>query len=393
MYRLRHITVGVAAFALLAATVLYAGTAQVAAARSNGPARKAAPQHIFLIVMENHAYDQIIGNKKDAPYINWLAAHNPLETNYLGVTHPSLPNYLALFSGSFQGIWDDCPVWVSAPFGATSKCAPEEFIPGTGDGTAGNYLTARQIATASKRSHLFTGSTLVDQLERHGLTWKAYMQSIPGAGSQVANAPTRGGTTYALYAQKHNPFMYFSSINHKGSARLKKIVPYKQLGQDLASGNVPNFVWVSPNQCRDMHGTDPTSAAALGIPKCGYPASGLDHGAIQLGDSFLKSAVTQIESSHVWNNTDSSIVITWDEDDYSGFVGCCHSPRGRHGIVLGGSQVPTIVINSEGGGIHRTNVRSNHYSLLATIEHLWGLGCLANSCKIPNNGLLTQMFH
>ena len=89
-----------------------------------------------------------------------------MATNYFGVTHPSLPNYLAPFSGSFQGIWDDCPVWVAAPFGATSKCAPEEFIPGSGDGTDGNYLTAGQIASASNRPHLFNGRTLVDQLER-----------------------------------------------------------------------------------------------------------------------------------------------------------------------------------------------------------------------------------
>ena len=54
--------------------------------------------------------------------------------------------------------------------------------------------------------------------------------------------------------------------------------------------------------------------------------------------------------------------------------------------------MPTIVINSWGGGAHRSNVRSNHYSLLATIEHLWNLGCLANSCKIGNNQLLTSLF-
>ena len=393
MSKVRRFTIGVAAFALLAATFLYAGGAQVAAAKPTHHAKQAAPQHIFLIMMENHGYHQIIGNTKDAPYINWLAAHNPVETNYFGVTHPSLPNYLATLSGSFQGIWDDCPVWVSAPFGATSKCAPEEFIPGSGDGTAGNLLTNGQIASSSKRSHLFKGRNLVDQLEAHGLSWKAYMQSIPSTGSQVAEGPTRGSTSYALYTQKHNPFMYFSDINHKGSPRLKKVVSYGSLAQNLASGNVPNFSWISPNTCRDMHGIDPVSAAALGIPKCGYPASGLDHGAIHLGDSFLRSAVTQIENSHVWTTTDSSIVITWDEDDYSGYLGCCHSPRGRGGVVLGGSQVPTIVINSEGGGVHRLNVRSNHYSLLATIEHLWGLGCLANSCKIPNNGLLTSLFH
>ena len=90
---------------------------------------------------------------------------------------------------------------------------------------------------------------------------------------------------------------------------------------------------------------------------------------------------------------DSSIVITWDEDDYTGIAGCCHSPRGGHGIVLGGSQVPTIVINSQGGGAHRSHVGR-------TITRCWRRsstcgtsGCLANSCKIGNNGLLTSLFH
>jgi Phosphoesterase family. len=385
--RIKRVAVVATAFTLLGGTALFAGAGQVAAAKPVGHAGHNGPQHIFFIEMENHGFSEIIGNHADAPYINWLAKHNGLATNYYGVTHPSLPNYLATISGSFQGIWDDCAA------GASITCPPEEFVPGTGDGTDGNYLKASQIASASAQPHLFNGRTIVDQLESKGLTWKAYMQSIPAVGSTVEYAPTIGGTIYKLYAQKHDPFMYFARINHPGSPRLKKIVPYRGLADDLASGNVPNFVWVSPNQCRDMHGTDYPSAVALGIPKCGYPVSGLDHGAIQLGDTFVKNAVTQIMRSTTWKTTDSSIVITWDEDDYTSFFGCCYSPRGRMGVVLGGSKVPTIVINSRDGGRRRTDVRSNHYSLLATIERLWNLGCLANSCKIQNSGLVTSLFH
>jgi len=384
--RIKSAGVALAACTLLAGTALLVGASPAATAKTAAHHRRRGPDHIFFIEMENHGFSEIIGNKADAPFTNWLAAHNGLATDYYGVTHPSLPNYLATISGSFQGIWDDCAA------GAAVTCPPEEFVPGSGDGTDGNYLTAGQIARASARPHLFNGRNLVDQLEAHGLSWKAYMQSIPSVGSTVEYSPVIAGVTYKLYAQKHDPFMYFSDINYPGSPRLRKIVPYKQLGNDLASGNVPNFVWVSPNQCRDMHGTDAPSAVVLGIPKCGYPDSGLDHGAIQLGDAFLKAAVTQIEGSNVWKTTDSSIIITWDEDDYTGFAGCCHSPRGRHGIVLGGNRVPTIVINSDGGGRLRTNVRSNHYSVLATIEHLWGLGCLAHSCQIPDSRLLTPLF-
>ena len=143
-------------------------------------------------MMENHGYHQIIGNTKDAPYINWLAAHNPMETNYFGVTHPSLPNYLATLSGSFRGIWDDCPCGSTVPFGAPNKCAPEEFIPGP--------VTARPAATsrqAPDRQVVQTGPPVQGPYHRRParcarIVWKAYMQSIPSTGSQVANGPTKG---------------------------------------------------------------------------------------------------------------------------------------------------------------------------------------------------------
>jgi phosphatidylinositol-3-phosphatase len=359
-----------------------------ASARVGSPARSSvpagAPQHIFWIMMENHAYDEIIGNKADAPFINQLAAKNGLATNYFGVTHPSLPNYLASISGDFQGIWDDCKA------GADVMCAPEEFVPGSGDGTDGNYLTAAQIASASNTPHLFGGQNIVDQLESAGLTWKAYMQSMPSVGSEVEYAPIINGTTVKLYAQKHNPFMYFSDINSPGNPRLNNIVPLEgNLASDLASGNVPNFVWISPDQCHDMHGISPSTAALVNMKQCGFPDSGLDHGAIKLGDQFLAKTVGQIKSSPVWQDGNSTIVITWDEDDYAGFAGTSTSPTGVDGITLGGAQVPTIVINSSGGGHVVDGDPANHYNTLATIEQAWGLGCLGQSCA---SSPLTSLF-
>jgi hypothetical protein len=197
--------------------------------------------------------------------------------------------------------------------------------------------------------------------------------------------------TLPLYAQKHNPFVYFSDIWNSPS-RLRQIVPFDRFASNLAAGRVPNFVWISPDQCHDMHGVDPTSAALAHEPTCGYPNSGLDHGAIQLGDAFLKKTVGQIMASHVWKTTRSSIVIAWDEDDYSGFNGTRTSPRGRHDIILGGAHAPALVVNSWTSAPRRFNVAANHYNTLATIQHLWGLGCLANSCRIPRSQLLTPLF-
>ena len=368
-----------------ASAVAQRGTGTHAAA---GATRSRAPRHIFYIMMENHGYREIIGNWRDAPFINRLARRANTERDYFGVTHPSLPNYLAAVSGSFQGIWDDCKA------GSDVTCTPEEFVPGSGDATDGNYLTQAEVQSASATPHLFNSANLVDQLQQHHLSWRAYMQSMPSVGSQVEYAPTIHGTTVKLYAQKHNPFMYFSDINYAGSPRLRHIVPLgNRLARDLRSGNVPNFVWISPDQCHDMHGVDPASAQLIGIPTCGYPDSGLDHGAIRLGDAFLRRTVRMITGSPVWRTSRSSIVITWDEDDYSGIAGTSTSPAGRNGVILGGAHVPMLVLNSQGGARRVMSVPANHYNLLATIQQEWHLGCIAATCSMPRQQLLTPLFN
>jgi hypothetical protein len=342
--------------------------------------------HIFVIMMENHATNQIIGNTADAPFINSLAQDGRVALKYYGVTHPSLPNYLAAISGSFQGIWDDCKA------GAAVTCAPEEFGPDSGYTNGQELLTPEQIASATSQSHLFDSQTIVDQLESNGLSWKAYMQSMPSVGYAGEYSPVQAdGTVVKLYAQKHNPFMYFSSIVNNPQ-RLQKIVPLTQFGLDLATGSVPNFVWISPDQCNDMHSISAEGAAIIGNPGCVAPANGLDHSVIQQGDTFVQSAVSMIKGSTAWNEN-SAIVIVWDEDDYTDHAGCCHSPTGVGGAVLGGASAPFLVVTSR---YQRHFVDSttpyNHYSLLATIEQLWNLGCLAQACGFSAQELMTKFF-
>jgi hypothetical protein len=342
--------------------------------------------HIFVIMMENHTTSQIIGNTADAPYINALAAESGVALNYLGVTHPSLPNYLAAISGNFQGIWDDCKA------GATVTCAPEEFGPDSGYTNGQELLTPEQIASATATPHMFSGQTIVDQLEAHGLSWKAYMQSMPSVGYPGEYSPVEAnGTVVKLYAQKHNPFMYFSSIV-SDPQRLAKIVPFTRFGLDLATNSVPNFVWISPDQCNDMHSISATGAAIIGNPECVAPATGLDHTVIQEGDDFVQATVSEIEASQAWSEN-SAIVLVWDENDYTGHAGCCHSPTGVGGAVLGGDSAPFLVVTSK----HRrpfvdATTPYNHYSLLATIEQLWGLGCLDQACGFSSQELMTQFF-
>lgn len=348
----------------------------------------AKPDHIFYIMMENEGDAQILGNTADAPYINQLAARYNVSTGFHGVTHPSLPNYLSMLSGDFQGIWDDCKA------GADVKCAPEEFVSDSGDGTSGAALTPEQIASASAKPHLFGGRTLVDELEDKGLSWKAYMGAMPQAGFQGEFAPGDvNGTTVKLYAEKHNPFMYFSGINSPGNARLQKVVPFENnFDADLASGKVPNFTWISPDQCDDMHGLSPAAAAIINKPTCAYPDSGVSHGPIHLGDDYLKATVTKIMNSNTWKTSNSSIVIAWDENDYSGYSGGPGSPVGKNGVVLGGGDAPLLVINSKEGPHHSSADVIDHYSVLATIEQMWHLGCLANTCSPKTSGSLRDMF-
>ncbi len=381
---MRRILRTMASLAMLISMLVLAGGTTASAAPLNNR-DDGSFKHIFYIMMENHSTNEIFGNTADAPYINWLASQYAISTDYFGVTHPSSPNYLAAISGDFQHIWDDCAA------GPTVTCAPQEFGPTSGYTNGQELLTPAEIARATNTAHWFSDKTIVDQLVSHDLSWKAYMQSLPYAGFTGAAYPIINGTPVSLYVQKHNPFDYFTDIRNN-SARMQKIVPFTQFDQDLNSGHVPNFVWISPDTCHDMHGISPSSAKTLGIPTCGYPASGLDHGAIQLGDAFLKSTVSEIIQSRAWSEK-SAIVIVWDEDDYSGYAGCCHSPKGVDGVTLGGASAPAIVITSKNREhFVDSTTPYNHYSLLATIEQLWGLGCLENACGFSKSQLMTKFF-
>jgi phospholipase C len=162
---------------------------------------KSKTSHVVMIVMENREFGDVIGNG-DAPYINRLAQRYGLATASYGIRHPSLPDYLALTSGSTHGIDSDC--------------------------------TDCQVS----------GRSIVDQLAGAGLTWKAYMEDLPRPCFRGAGA---GG-----YAKKHDPFMYYDAIA-ADSSRCRRVVPLGRLSQDLRRGRLPTYAFVSPNLCNDMH--------------------------------------------------------------------------------------------------------------------------------------------
>ncbi len=220
----------------------------VAGAQGGGSAPPDAPvppfDHLFLIVLENRGYDQVIGNP-DMPNLNALAGRYALAADHHGVGHPSLPNYVALISGGTWGSQSDDP------------------------------------------SQTFNEPTLAGQLEGAGLGWKAYMQALPSAGFQGAFAGSGG-----LYAKKHDPFLLFPSIAD-APARAARVVPLQQLGADLETGHAPAFAFIVPDQCHDMHGTSHCQDA---------------HALDRAGDAFVQHWVQAILASSAWTGNSAIVV-------------------------------------------------------------------------------------
>lgn len=162
--------------------------------------------HIVVIVMENESSSAIIGDH-DAPFLNRLAGSYALAADYSALFHPSLPNYIAMTSGSNQGITDD-------------RSPP----------TAGYAVSAANIA---------------DRIEASGRTWRAYAESMPSPGY---------ATDTGLYATRHVPFLYYRDILDDPARLTSHVVPFTRLAGDLRSAaTTPDFVFITPNLRDDMH--------------------------------------------------------------------------------------------------------------------------------------------
>jgi phosphatidylinositol-3-phosphatase len=179
------------------------GGAAVATVPAKTPPSVRVPRftHVVLVVFENHEATAIAGNP-DAPTFDALARRYATLTDYDAVTHPSLPNYLALVSGSTQGITSDC-----------TDCV----------------VRARNLA---------------DTLEAAGKTWKTYAEDLPKPGFTGGSA--------GRYAKKHDPFLYFRDIA-SSPGRRRRVVPFPRLAHDLARHRLPDFSLVVPDLCNDMH--------------------------------------------------------------------------------------------------------------------------------------------
>jgi phospholipase C len=158
--------------------------------------------HIVIIVFENKEFGTVINNSK-MPYFNQLAKSYTLLTQLYAVTHPSLPNYLAMIGGDTFGVTFDC-----------TSCIED-------------------------------ATTLPDLIESAGLTWKTYQEDMP--------TPCFAGAESGNYAMKHNPFVYFKQIRLDSIRCKQSIVPLSQLPVDIATNALPNFIFITPNLCNDAH--------------------------------------------------------------------------------------------------------------------------------------------
>jgi phosphatidylinositol-3-phosphatase len=327
------------------------GVARVPAEAAVAPA---APlprvRHVFVINLENKGYAQTFGASSPAPYLRKkLRAKGQLLSQYFGVAHHSLPNYIAQISGQGPNpqTQRDCKVY-------------RNF---TGSGTASPDQAVGQGCVFPRRVR-----TVANQLTRHGLRWKGYMQSM-GSPCRHPALNTRDRTQKARvgdqYAAKHNPFVYFHSIIDSKKCA-KRNVDLKKLPTALArTRTTANLTYITPNLCNDGH----DSPCVDGRP-----------GGLVTANKWLRRWVPKILASPAYKKN-GLLIVTFDEADTSAANSadaCCGEGPGPNsplpGITgLGGGRTGAVLVSRFITPGSLNSMPYNHYSLLRTIENLFGL--------------------
>jgi hypothetical protein len=223
--------------------------------------------HVFLIVMENTSYETLAGSDR-TPYLHGLAEDWATSSDYHGIDHPSLSNYLAMTAGTTFGVSCDCQ-----PVGGDCNALSCNALVGT----CGCGQAAENVA---------------DQIEAAGLGWRAYGEGMGDA----CNVEKHGD-----YAPKHVPFLYYDSVRGDGDRCAAHVVDYGAFAGDLAAGPA-SFVFIAPNLVNDMH--DPILAGE----------QNREH-----GDAWLAEHLPRILESDAFADG-GVVIIAWDEDDLSGVL-------------------------------------------------------------------------
>jgi hypothetical protein len=400
--------------------------------------------HVFVIMMENHGYQQVFGNPSE-PYLNSLIANKKvnLATNYFAIGHPSLTNYLEIVGGSNFGVRsDNAPAWGSTSCSpnietgivnadGTNPSGPTDngtVCPIAGTGTdaetpaidtwneiSGPFVSLADIDGVKSVSAASTvGKTIGDQLAAAGKGWKSYQESLPlgsvfgvnysnGTVTNLSDfsklTPLTSSDVVQLYAVKHNPFAYFRNVqegynDHNSLANVVGFDGPRGLYADLARGAVPTLAFIAPNQCDDQHGRgngDAFCAFDYGLNDSGYTYGtqvGLNPGLIQQGDTTIERLVEAIHASPTWRSGHSALVIVWDENDYSGStkqMTGLFPPQNQNRVVL------TVETNFRSHQGLQSSRYYNSFSLLKSLEAGFELPCLNHACD-SNVRVMSDLF-
>lgn len=403
--------------ALLAVALSCAAFAQV------GPVPKGIPHldHVFVIMMENHGYSQILNNP-NAPFLNSYAKSANLATNYFGVAHPSLTNYLEVVGASNFGVLSDndpdfhdsvCSTNLSTGIPNTDNPPSPSICPISGTGTDAATPVVDTINEVQGLPgeinidgvHSFAanqntvGITIADQLVEANRTWKSYQESLPVSGpdwvtysdgfftnvtdfSQInpqLNPPLSQADVVKLYASKHNPFVYFANVQEGTNSAVSyaNVADFNQFFADLGSGKVPNYSFIAPNQCNDQHGRGNAGAFCNYDPNDDGTQAGLNPALIYQGDVSVQRLVTAIHTSPAWRRGNNAIVVLWDENDYS--------------LAPNTNRVMAIVDTNYGSHRQTSAQFYTHFSLVKSIEAGFGLPCLNHACDAGVN-VMSDLF-
>jgi phosphatidylinositol-3-phosphatase len=319
------------------------------------PATAAPPvRHVFVIVLENENQATTFGPDSPAPYLaRTLPSQGELLPNYYAVTHQSLGNYIALVSGQGANLATQSDCQVFADFSPPGVIGPD-----------GQALGQGCVYPASV-------ATVANQLTAAGLTWKGYMEDMPGPCVHPAiGSPdsTQQATADNQYAARHNPFVYFHSIIDTPACAADD-VPLPQLQADLkAVRTTPNYTFITPNLCNDGHDSPCADGRA---------------GGLATADTWLREWVPRILASPAFKR-DGLLLVTFDEAESSGSdadaSSCCgqaqfpNTPNnGGPAPGRGGGRVGAVALSPF---IRRGTVSTaayNHFSFLRTVGDIFGL--------------------
>jgi phosphatidylinositol-3-phosphatase len=333
---------------------------------ARGTVAAAAPPpigHVFVIVLENEDAASAFGATSPAPYLASTLPSEGVElSGYYGIGHESLDNYIAMISGQAPNpeTQADCQVFADVLPGLAA--ADGQVI---GDGC---------VYPASV-------PTLAGQLTAARRTWKGYMQDM---GADPSREPatcahptldsadkTQKATATDEYAARHNPFVYFHSIIDDQPYCDAHDVGLSQLPGDLASAQTtPSLSFITPDLCEDGH----DAPCADGRP-----------GGLTSADAFLRTWVPQITASPAFR--DGLLLITFDESETDS-TACCGEPTdpntplpGASPPGPGGGRIGAVVLSPFVAPGTVSTVPYNHYSLLRSLEDIWGLAHLGYAAQ------------